>query len=242
MTFLLKVRDLDAGYGPVKVLHGVSIEVKEGEVVAILGANGAGKSTLMGAITGLVRPTAGSITFDNALISGLATEQITRRGLTLVPEGRRIFAKLTVLENLKMGAYSRRDRAATALDLESMLERFPVLAERRAQRAGTLSGGEQQQLAICRALMSRPRCILLDEPSLGLAPVMVDRVFDLVKQLRERDGLTVLLVEQSITNALEVADRAYLVANGYIASSGTSEEMTEAAHALEAAYLGGDDE
>jgi branched-chain amino acid transport system ATP-binding protein len=242
MTSLLKVRDLDAGYGPVKVLHGVSIEVKEGEVVAILGANGAGKSTLMGAITGLVRPTAGSITFDNALISGLATEQITRRGLTLVPEGRRIFAKLTVLENLKMGAYSRRDRAATALDLESMLERFPVLAERRAQRAGTLSGGEQQQLAICRALMSRPRCILLDEPSLGLAPVMVDRVFDLVKQLRERDGLTVLLVEQSITNALEVADRAYLVANGYIASSGTSEEMTEAAHALEAAYLGGDDE
>jgi branched-chain amino acid transport system ATP-binding protein len=242
MTSLLKVRDLDAGYGPVKVLHGVSIEVKEGEVVAILGANGAGKSTLMGAITGLVRPTAGSITFDNALISGLATEQITRRGLTLVPEGRRIFAKLTVLENLKMGAYSRRDRAATALDLESMLERFPVLAERRAQRAGTLSGGEQQQLAICRALMSRPRCILLDEPSLGLAPVMVDRVFDLVKQLRERDGLTVLLVEQSITNALEVADRAYLVANGYIASSGTSGEMTEAAHALEAAYLGGDDE
>jgi branched-chain amino acid transport system ATP-binding protein len=242
MTSLLEVRDLEAGYGPVKVLHGVSLDVREGEVVAILGANGAGKSTLMGAIAGLVRPTGGTIRYQNSIISTLATEQITRRGLTLVPEGRRIFAKLTVLDNLKMGAYSRKDRAATALDLESMLERFPVLAERRAQRAGTLSGGEQQQLAICRALMSSPRCILLDEPSLGLAPVMVDRVFDVVKQLRERDGLTVLLVEQSITNALEVADRAYLVANGHITASGTSEEMADAAHALEAAYLGGEEE
>jgi len=242
MTSLLEIRDLEAGYGPVRVLHGVSLDVNEGEVVAILGANGAGKSTLMGAISGLVRPTAGSIRFRDATISSLATEQITRLGLTLVPEGRRVFAKLTVLENLKMGAYARRDRTKIASDLESMLERFPVLAERRAQRAGTLSGGEQQQLAICRALMSSPQCILLDEPSLGLAPVMVDRVFDVVAELRERDGLTVVLVEQSIANALEVADRAYLVSNGRITSSGTSAEMVGAARELEAAYLGGDDE
>jgi len=241
MTILLEVRDLEAGYGPVRVLHGVSLDVNKGEVVAILGANGAGKSTLMTAISGLVRPTAGSIRFRDTTISSLAPEQITRLGLTLVPEGRRVFAKLTVLENLKMGAYARRDRARIATDLDSMLERFPVLAERRAQRAGTLSGGEQQQLAICRALMSSPSCILLDEPSLGLAPVMVDRVFDVVAQLRERDGLTVVLVEQSIANALEVADRAYLVSNGRITSSGTSAQMVDAARELEAAYLGGDD-
>jgi len=240
MTTLLEVRDLEAGYGPVKVLHGVSLDVNEGEVVAILGANGAGKSTLMGAIAGLVRPTGGTIRFRDDTISTLPTEQITRRGLTLVPEGRRIFAKLTVFENLKMGAYARRDRSAISSDLETMLDRFPVLSERRAQRAGTLSGGEQQQLAICRALMSQPTCILLDEPSLGLAPVMVDRVFELVRDLRERDGLTVILVEQSVSNALEVADRAYLVSSGRITSSGTSAEMVDAAQALEAAYLGGD--
>ncbi|MBR22150.1 MAG: ABC transporter ATP-binding protein [Leifsonia sp.] len=242
MTSLLNIADLQAGYGPVRVLHGISLEVNQGEVVAILGANGAGKSTLMGAIVGLVRPTDGSIRFADAAIGGITTEQITRRGLTLVPEGRRVFAKLTVLENLRMGAYARRDRATTASDLDSMLERFPVLGERRAQRAGTLSGGEQQQLAICRALMSRPQCILLDEPSLGLAPVMVDRVFELVAELRERDGLTVVLVEQSIANALEVADRAYLIANGRVTASGTSSEMTDAARALEGAYLGGDTE
>lgn len=240
MTPLLSIRDVDAGYGPVRVLNGISLDVNEGEVVAILGANGAGKSTLMGAIVGLVRTTAGTISLGNSTITGLSTEQITRTGLTLVPEGRRVFAKLTVLDNLRMGAYSRSDRAGTARDLDSMLERFPVLAERRLQRAGTLSGGEQQQLAICRALMSRPRCILLDEPSLGLAPVMVDRVFELVKDLRERDGLTVVLVEQSIANALDVSDRAYLIANGRVTASGTSADMVGAAGALEAAYLGGD--
>lgn len=242
MTSLLEINDLHAGYGPVRVLHGISMTVNEGEVVAVLGANGAGKSTLMGAMVGLVRPSGGTIQFRDNAVTELSTEQITRRGLTLVPEGRRVFAKLTVLDNLRMGAYARRDRAATASDIDSMLERFPVLGERRTQRAGTLSGGEQQQLAICRALMSRPRCILLDEPSLGLAPVMVDRVFELVAELRQKDGLTVVLVEQSIANALEVADRAYLIANGNVTASGTTDEMAEAAHALEGAYLGGDPE
>lgn len=239
MPTLLSVEGLTAGYGPVEVLHGVSLEVAEGEVVTVLGANGAGKSTLMGALVGLVRPRAGTISFRGSPIAGAGTERICHLGLTLVPEGRHVFARLTVAENLRMGAYSRRDRSGVAKDLDGLLDRFPILAERRDQRAGTLSGGEQQQLAICRALMARPACVLLDEPSLGLAPVMVDRVFDMVRDLRERDGLTVLLVEQSIHDALAAADRAYIMAGGRVVSSGTSAEMAGAAGDLESAYLGG---
>lgn len=240
MTALLEVDALEAGYGPVKVLHGLSLTVGEGETVAILGANGAGKSTLMNTLAGLIRSTAGRVHFSGQPIHGASAEQITKHGVALVPEGRHVFARLTVLENLRMGAYTRRDRAGVAAQLDELLQRFPVLAERRGQRAGTLSGGEQQQLAICRALMSKPKLILLDEPSLGLAPVMVERVFDVVRELRERDGLTVLLVEQSVVNALEAADRAYLVSGGRITASGTSAEMAGAARDLEASYLGGE--
>lgn len=239
MTIKLDVQALNAGYGPISVLHEVSLNVAAGEIVVLLGANGAGKSTLMQSLVGLVRPSGGGIAFDGKAVAGLATEQVVRRGLTLVPEGRRIFAKLTVADNLRMGAYSRHDRAQVAADLERLLERFPILAARKSQRAGTLSGGEQQQLAICRALMSKPTMILLDEPSLGLAPVMADRVFALVSELRDQDGLTVLLVEQSISHALEIADRAYVMSSGRIVASGTSAQISDTAHELEQSYLGG---
>ncbi len=239
MAALLEVDSLIAGYGPVRVLHGLSLFVEEGETVAVLGPNGAGKSTLMNTIAGLTKPTGGTVSFAGRGIHGASAEAITRGGLALVPEGRRVFAHLTVMENLRMGAYPRRDRAAVAREMSELLERFPVLADRRGQRAGTLSGGEQQQLAICRALMSSPRMILLDEPSLGLAPVMVERVFDLVRELGQRDGLTVLLVEQNVANALGAADRAYVVTGGRVERSGTSAEMAGAARELEASYLGG---
>jgi len=234
---LLRVVDLEAGYGPVRVLHGISLDVDEGEVVAVLGANGAGKSTLMATIAGVKVPTAGTIELDGVAIHGAGPEAIVGRGLALVPEGRRIFARLTVVDNLRMGGYTRRDRRLTQ-QLDDLMERFPILAERRDQPAGTLSGGEQQQLAICRALMSSPRLVLLDEPSLGLAPVIVDRVFETVRELRDRDGLTVVLVEQSIAMALELADRAYVVTGGRISASGSSSEIAGAARELEAAYLG----
>lgn len=233
---MLSIDSVDAGYGPVRVLHGVSLDVGEGEVVAVLGANGAGKSTLMSAVAGLNPPTAGTITFDGNPIHRSGPEAIVRLGMALVPEGRRIFARLTVAENLRMGAYTRRGGDEL---LAELLERFPVLAERRDQPAGTLSGGEQQQLAISRALMAAPRLILLDEPSLGLAPVIVDRVFETIAGLRRDHGLTVLLVEQSIARALELADRAYVISSGRISASGTSDEIAAAASELEAAYLGG---
>src|SRR5690554_5166733 len=239
MTELLKVEGLESGYGPIRVLHGTSMRVDEGEVVAVLGANGAGKSTLMKSVVGLIRPTAGCIAFRGKAIQSLPTEEIVRLGLTLVPEGRHAFAKLSVVDNLRMGAYARRDRTAVSNQLDELLERFPILAERRDQRAGTLSGGEQQQLVICRALMSKPSMILLDEPSLGLAPVMMDNVFEFVRELRDRDGLTVLLVEQSVSRALEIADRAYVLAGGKFTASGTAAEMAATGHEIEDSYLGG---
>lgn len=216
----------------------MSLQVGEGEVVAVLGANGAGKSTLMKALVGIVAPEFGSVEFDGHQIAGRPTEDIVRAGLTLVPEGRNVFARLTVTENLRMGAYSRKAHDAQT-DLDRLLERFPILGARQHQPAGTLSGGEQQQLAIARALMSRPKMILLDEPSLGLAPVIVATVFDLVRDLRETDGLTVMLVEQSISHALDIASRVYVLSNGRIVREGTSKEMAAAAHELEASYLGG---
>lgn len=234
---MLDVQGLSAGYGPVAVLTDMSLHVDEGEAVAVLGANGAGKSTLMNTLVGVVAPRSGSIEFDGNQIAGRFTEDIVRAGLTLVPEGRNVFARLTVAENLRMGAYSRKAGDAQR-DLDRLLERFEILGARQHQPAGTLSGGEQQQLAIARALMSRPRMILLDEPSLGLAPVLVDAVFDLVRELKETDGLTVMLVEQSISHALEIASRVYVLANGQIVREGTSEEMSAAAHQLEASYLG----
>lgn len=240
MAELLAVENLESGYGPIRVLRGVSLSVNQGEVVAILGANGAGKSTLMKSIVNLIRPSKGRITFRGKAIQSSSTEDIVRQGLTLVPEGRHAFAKLSVSDNLRMGAYARRDRAAVVREMDELLQRFPILSERRDQRAGTLSGGEQQQLVICRALMSKPSIILLDEPSLGLAPVMVDHVFSLVRELQSRDGLTVVLVEQSVSQALEIADRAYVMAGGSVTASGTSDEVAAAAHEIESSYLGGD--
>lgn len=239
MNTVLDVQDLTAGYGPVTVLHGLTLHVEPGEIVAILGANGAGKSTLMQTLVGMIRPTGGSINFQGDKITGASPEHIVRKGLTLVPEGRRIFSKLTVLENLRMGAYARHDRSATAASLDELLLMFPVLAERRNQAAGTLSGGEQQQLAICRALMSKPSMLLLDEPSLGLAPVIVDKVFALVAELRASHGLTIVLVEQSVSDALGIADRAYVLDNGTFSASGSSAEIAGAAEELERSYLGG---
>ncbi len=236
---ILGVVGLEAGYGPVRVLHGVDLTVRRGEIVAVLGANGAGKSTLMQALVGMVQPRAGTVTLLGEPIQDRPPEDIVRRGLTLVPEGRRVFPRLTVADNLRMGGYSRRDRMAMTKDLDEMFDRFPVLGERRDQHAGTLSGGEQQQLVICRALMSRPEIILLDEPSLGLAPVMAEHVFELVAELHARDGLTVVLVEQNISQALELADHAYVLSAGRFTASGTSAEISAAAHDLEASYLGG---
>lgn len=237
---MLDVQGVSAGYGAVQVLSDVSLHVDEGEVVAVLGANGAGKSTLMNTLVGIVPARTGTISFLGKSIRGWKTEAIARSGLTLVPEGRRVFSALTVEENLRMGAYGRRDRTAAANDLVELLERFPILAQRRRQPAGTLSGGEQQQLAIARALMSRPRLVLLDEPSLGLAPVVVEVVFDLIRQLNE-DGLTFVIVEQSVTQALDVSDRVYVLAGGRVVAEGTSEEMAAAAERLEASYLGGNE-
>lgn len=235
---MLDVQGLRSGYGPVEVLSGLSLHAGEGEVVAVLGANGAGKSTLMNTLVGLVPTRAGAIRFAGEDVTRQPTEDIVTAGMTLVPEGRRVFARLTVAENLRMGAYGRRDAEARP-DQERLLERFPILGERRDRPAGTLSGGEQQQLAIARALMSRPKLILLDEPSLGLAPVIVDVVFDLIRDLNQADGLTVMLVEQSISHALDLADRVYVLSAGEIVREGIAAEMAGVAQELEESYLGG---
>lgn len=237
---MLDVQGLDSGYGPIRALDGVTLDVDRGEVVAVLGANGAGKSTLLQTLVGMVRRTAGSIRLSGRDISLARTEDIVRAGLTLVPEGRHVFARLTVAENLRMGAYARRDQRRVSDDLERLYDRFPVLAERRMQPAGTLSGGEQQQLAISRALMTRPMMLLLDEPSLGLAPVVVDAVFDLVADLRNRDDLTVLVVEQSVSHALDVSDRVYVLSGGRVTNAGSSADMRSLGRDLEASYFGGD--
>ena len=237
MADVLAVSGLSAGYGAVRVLHDLDLRLERGEILAVLGANGAGKSTLMQSLVGLMRPTGGSITLDGREVASWRPERIVREGLTLVPEGRRVFAKLTVDENLTMGAISRTDRVQTARRRSELLDLFPVLAERAGQRAGTLSGGEQQQLAICRALMSEPRVLLLDEPSLGLAPVIVEKVFELIVKLRDELGLTILLVEQSIRQALGIADRVHVMEHGRFTASDTAENMSRV-HDLEASYLG----
>ncbi len=234
---LLRVEDLAVAYGPVTALRGVSLEVARGEIVAVLGPNGAGKSTLLKTIAGVVHPSSGSVLHEGRRIDGMAAEDVVRRGIALVPEGRLLFPRFTVLENLQVGAFSRRDRDAVAADIERTLEMFPVLRERSKQSAGTLSGGEQQQLAIARALMSGPSLVLLDEPSLGLAPIVVERVFELIASLREH-GVTVLLVEQNVHRALEVADRASVLAVGEVVLSGTGEELRRTETGLERHYLG----
>ena len=221
---MLRIDDLRVSYGRIPALHGITLHVDKGEAVAIVGPNGAGKTTTLSAIFGLVAPAGGSIVFEGASLVGAPPEKILRRGLALVPEGRHIFGTLSVAENLQLGTTARRDRSEAAADLDSVLERFPALREYYGRTAATLSGGEQQQLAIARALLSRPRLLLLDEPSLGLAPVVIDVVFDALEELRS-EGVTILLVEQNAQRAVEFADRAYILRTGRVAHAGTRDEI-----------------
>jgi branched-chain amino acid transport system ATP-binding protein len=232
---LLELRDVGARYGALQALHGVDLSVDEGEVVAVLGANGAGKTTTLRAISGTVR-TSGEIGFAGKRLAR-RPESVARAGIAHVPEGRGTFAELTVEENLRLGAYVRRDRSAVKADQDRVLERFPILAERRRQVAGTLSGGEQQQLALARALVQRPRLLLLDEPSLGLAPRLVADLFRVIAELNEKEGLSVLVVEQNATLALSVAARAYVLEVGRVAVTGTSDELRRD-QSVRRSYLG----
>jgi branched-chain amino acid transport system ATP-binding protein len=221
---MLAVENLIMRYGPVEAVRGISFNVGQGEIVALLGANGAGKSTTLASIAGLLKPTSGTITYNGRPISGLPPETLSRLGISLVPEGRRIFASLTVAENLWLGGASHATAEERRARQDEMEERFPILRERTRQKAGLLSGGEQQMLAIARALMSKPKLLLLDEPSLGLAPQMVERVFDLITSLRD-EGITILLVEQNVPMSLAIADHGVVLANGRIAISGTGPEL-----------------
>jgi branched-chain amino acid transport system ATP-binding protein len=234
---MLSLDHVDAHYGAINVLHGISIDVNKGELVAIVGSNGAGKTTTLATIVGLLRPSRGTIRFNGEAINDLPPEVRVRRGIAMVPENREIFAALTVEQNLRLGGFVRRDREEYASDREDMFRLFPVLKERQEQPAGTLSGGEQQQLAIARALMSRPQLLILDEPSLGLSPKLVEQVFHLIEELH-RDGMTILLVEQNVMKALKVADRVYLIRMGRVEAFGTPEQLRRSVD-LESSYLGG---
>jgi branched-chain amino acid transport system ATP-binding protein len=233
---LLELRNLQVAYGGIRAVKGIDHEVGAGELVCLIGANGAGKTTTLKAISGLVRTAAGSIQYDGADITRLKSHEIARRQLALVPEGRGIFAQLTIDENLAMGAYARRDRGAVAADVDRAFTLFPRLKERRSQVAGTLSGGEQQMLAIGRALMSRPRLLLLDEPSMGLAPLMVERIFEVVRTIAA-EGVTMLLVEQNARLALEVSHRGYVLEGGAVAFTGEARTLLGDPRIREA-YLG----
>ncbi len=234
---MLRLDGVSAGYGRVPVLSGVSVEVRRGELVCLVGANGAGKTTTLKTISGLLRPTAGRIVLDGQEIQGLPPQAILRRGIAHCPEGRRVFPDLTVQENLAMGAYLRRDTRGVAADLARILEHFPILAERRRQAAGTLSGGEQQMLAIGRVLMARPRLILFDEPSLGLSPALVEATFRIIGDIQQ-DGVTVFMVEQNAFMALRMATRAYVMESGRVTLEGPARDLLENEQ-VKQAYLGG---
>ncbi len=233
---MLHLDGLTAHYGPITAVRNLTLTVQPGELVALLGANGAGKTTTLGCIMGLVQPSAGTITFEGKDITRLSPEDTVWSGLSLSPEGRHILGGLTVLENLTLGATPRKDRSNVPGDLERMLDKFPILRERASQQAGTLSGGEAQQLAIARALMAAPRLLLLDEPTLGLAPQIVDRVFDVIRDLKE-SGLTILLVDQNATRSMQLADRTYVLRQGELVAQGTAEEIG-GPEGLTRAYLG----
>lgn len=233
---MLVLEDIHLRYGAIAALRGVSLRVDKGEMVGLIGVNGAGKTTTLMTIAGVLKPTRGTITFEGDSIVGRSPEDIVRKGIALVPEGRRILPGLTVEENLRLGAAIRTDRAAVQQDLEEMCTRFPILGQRFKQPGGTLSGGEQQQLAIARGLMSRPSLLMLDEPSLGLAPLLVEEIFQLVAQLRET-GVTILLVEQNVERTLEVADRTYLLNTGRVEFEGSAEELRSRVD-IASAYLG----
>ncbi|HET6371067.1 MAG TPA: ABC transporter ATP-binding protein [Nitrospiria bacterium] len=219
---MLKLSEVRAGYGPIEALKGISLEVNAGEIVALIGANGAGKSTTLMTISGMIKPGSGSISFQGEEIGGLPPHRIVEKGICQVPEGRRIFPRLTVLENLEVGAFPRRNRSAIAREIDGLFDQFPILRERKNQQGGTLSGGEQQMLAIARALVSRPRLLLLDEPSLGLSPVMATTIFELIRRINRGEGspdggITILLVEQNARAALQLANRGYVMETGQIA-------------------------
>jgi len=233
---VLELTDVHVRYGNIRALQGVSLRVDTGELIALIGANGAGKTTTLRAISGLLRPSQGAITFDGTDLTSASTDRIVGLGISHCPEGRRIFGSLTVAENLRLGAVSVSDTAAAAAELENVFALFPLLKERLGQAGGTLSGGEQQMLAIGRALMSRPRLLLLDEPSLGLAPLMVERIFETITELK-RQGRTILLVEQNVHQALDVADRAYVLETGRIMLDGPA-EMLRHDPKVEQSYLG----
>ena len=234
---MLEVNDIHVYYGAIHASKGVSLSVKEGQIVALIGANGAGKSTTLRTISGLLRPRVGDITFEGDSITKKNVQSIVRSGISQVPEGRRIFAPLTVLENLELGAFTRKGKDGVAHDMELVFKRFPRLAERKKQLAGTLSGGEQQMLAMGRALMSRPRLLLLDEPSMGLSPLFVKEVFDIIQHINEQ-GTTILLVEQNAHMAMSIADYAYVLETGKITLEGPGQELMQS-EAVRAAYLGG---
>ena len=232
---LIKVESLAAGYGLVEVLRDISLEIQEGEVVAVLGSNGVGKTTLNNCLSGLIKPNGGKIYFEEEVISNKSPEEIVDMGLIHVPEGRKLFPNLTVKDNLELGSY-RRGKSNRSSNLEKVLEIFPRLSERISQTAGTLSGGEQQMVAIGRGLMGDPRLLLLDEPSLGLSPLLVEQMFELIKKISD-NGLTVLLVEQNVTQSLSIADRAYVIEEGSVAISGLSKDLLKNAD-LKKSYLG----
>jgi branched-chain amino acid transport system ATP-binding protein len=232
----LEVTGLEVAYGKITALRGASLRVDRGEIVTLIGANGAGKSTTVRTLAGLHRPVAGRVVFDGKETTGEPPEEIVRRGLCLAPEGRRIFQRMSVYENLLMGAYTRRDDAEIKSDMERAFTLFPVLKERAKQLAGTLSGGEQQMLAIGRALMARPKLLMLDEPSLGLAPILVETIFSIIREINSQ-GTTVLLVEQNAYKALEVAHRGYVLETGVIVQTGTGKELLESED-VQKAYLG----
>lgn len=235
---LLEVHDLEVCYGVIRALHGISFEVNQGEIVTLIGANGAGKTTTMQSVVGLIPKKSGIVTLDGQDITKTPCHKIVHQGMTQVPEGRRIFQELSVYENLLMGAYSmKKEQANFKADLEMVYERFPRLAERKNQIAGTLSGGEQQMLAIGRALMSHPKLLMLDEPSMGLSPLLVDEVFKIIKDIN-KDGTTILLVEQNAGKSLAISDRAYVLENGKIVLSGTGAELASS-EMVKKAYLGG---
>jgi branched-chain amino acid transport system ATP-binding protein len=233
---VLELKDVEVSYGNIRALKGVSLQVADGELVTLIGSNGAGKSTTLKTISGLLRPKAGALTYDHHPIDHLSAHQIVALGISHCPEGRRVFAQLSVAENLRLGAVQRRDRAVIQRDVEHIYELFPVLKERSKQLAGTLSGGEQQMLAISRALMGRPKLLLLDEPSLGLSPILVQAIFDTIRQLK-REGTTILLVEQNARLALDVADRAYVMETGRITLEGPTAELKHDPQ-VEHTYLG----
>lgn len=233
---MLKIEDLEVSYGAVQALRGISMEVNDGEIVSLIGANGAGKTTTLHAITGLVPIKSGSVIYDGHDLRKTDPSRIVTMGLAHVPEGRQVFTRMTVAENLAMGAYFRKDKKAIADDLERVYARFPRLKERAKQLAGTLSGGEQQMLAMARALMSKPRLLMLDEPSMGLAPILVEQIFDIIRALH-KSGTTILLVEQNAQMALSVANRAYVLETGKISMSGDAQELLHN-DAVRKAYLG----